>query len=296
MSPSQDPAALLTEVDDRLCVALPEAVCELDHDDAWQLLIVTILSAQARDAVINEIRPALFERWPTPADLAKAPQDEVELVVKRSGYFRNKAKAIRECAQAIVERHGGEVPQTHAELVALPGASHKTANLVLGIAFGVASGIVVDTHVSRVSERLGLVKPGAKPPAIEARLTTLVPEDRWIGVSHRLILHGRHVCQASTPDCARCAINELCPSRKLAPIDDWRTRATAEGRLFAVRGDRGKAGWGGQASRAEVLGFAAEPALSFGFAEPSPSAAAPSKRGGRADVGYAKVEEDEDDF
>ena len=145
-----NPGALLSEVDERLAVALPQAVCELDHDDPWQLLVVTILSAQAKDSVINEIRPELFERWPRPADLAAAPQEDVEVVVKRSGYFRNKAKAIRECAQAIVDRHGGEVPQTHEQLVALPGASHKTANLVLGIAFGIASGIVVDTHVARL--------------------------------------------------------------------------------------------------------------------------------------------------
>ncbi|MFO7564531.1 MAG: endonuclease III [Enhygromyxa sp.] len=243
MSPTTDPAALLAEVDDRLSVALPEASCELDHDDPWQLLVVTILSAQAKDAVINEIRPVLFERWPTPAELAAAPQEEVEVVVKRSGYFRNKAKAIRACAQAIVERHGGEVPRTHEELVALPGASHKTANLVLGIAFGVASGIVVDTHVARVSARLGLVEAKAKPEAIEKRLCGLVPSERWIGISHRLILHGRHVCQASNPDCARCAINELCESRQGPAADDWRTRAEAEGRLFAVRGDRAAAGW-----------------------------------------------------
>lgn len=238
------PSELLAEVNERLAVALPQAMCELDHDDAWQLLIVTILSAQAKDAVINEIRPELFRRWPTPADLAAASQEDVEIVVKRSGYFRNKAKAIRECAQAIVERHGGEVPRTHEELVALPGASHKTANLVLGIAFGVASGIVVDTHVSRVSERLGLVKAKQKPEQIEAKLCDLAPQDTWIDVSHRLILHGRHVCQAANPDCGRCAINELCPSHTTAPQGGWRERAEAEGRLFAVRGDRGAAGWG----------------------------------------------------
>jgi endonuclease III len=243
MTEHLDPAALLTEVDDRLSVALPQAVCELDHDDPWQLLVVTILSAQAKDSVINEIRPGLFERWPTPAELATAAQDEVEVVVKRSGYFRNKAKAIRECAQAIVERHAGEVPQTHAELVALPGASHKTANLVLGVAFGVASGIVVDTHVARVSERLGLVKAKAKAEAIEKRLCELSPRERWIGLSHRLILHGRHVCKAKGPDCARCAINELCASRLGPAHDGWRERAEAEGRLFAVRGDRAAAGW-----------------------------------------------------
>lgn len=281
MSRTDNHGALLAEVDDRLSVALPEAACELDHDNAWQLLIVTILSAQAKDSVINEIRPELFQRWPTPADLARAPQDEVEVVVKRSGYFRNKAKAIRECAQAIVERHHGEVPRTHEQLIALPGASHKTANLVLGIAFGVASGIVVDTHVARVCERLGVVKQNASPETIEKQLCDRVAEDRWIGISHRLILHGRHVCQASEPDCARCAINELCASRRMPADDDWRTRAAAEGRLFAVRGDRDRAGWGPKSKRP-----APEPGSSFASepnhepAEPtiasSPSRAAPA--------------------
>jgi endonuclease-3 len=235
--------ARLSEVDERLAVALPHAVCELDHDDPWQLLVVTILSAQAKDSVINEIRPALFERWPRAADLARAAQEDVEIVVKRSGYFRNKAKAIRECAQAIVDRHGGEVPKTHEELVALPGASHKTANLVLGIAFGLASGIVVDTHVARVSERLGLVAPNKKPEQIEATLCKLLPSERWIDVSHRLILHGRHVCHSQNPECSRCAINELCEARTAPALGSWRERAEAEGQLFAVRGDREAAGW-----------------------------------------------------
>lgn len=241
--PNANAGALLTDVDDRLAVALPRAMCELDHDDPWQLLVVTILSAQAKDSVINEIRPALFERWPRPADLAKAPQEEVEVVVKRSGYFRNKAKAIRECAEAIVARHHGEVPQTHEELIALPGASHKTANLVLGIAFGIPSGIVVDTHVSRVSERLGLVPPNKKPEQIEDALCKMLPKERWIDVSHRLILHGRHLCHPQQPDCTNCAINELCEARTAQPVGSWRERAEAEGQLFAVRGDRSAVGW-----------------------------------------------------
>jgi endonuclease III len=131
---------------------------------------------------------------------------------------------------------------------------------VLGIAFEVASGIVVDTHVARVSERLGLVKPNAKPEAIEKRLCELSPQERWIGISHRLILHGRHVCQASNPDCARCAINELCKSRQTAPNDDWRTRAEAEARLFAVRGDRAAAGWEpGEIRRSDAPPIPSEP-------------------------------------
>jgi endonuclease-3 len=283
MSPTDNPAALLAEVDDRLSVALPEPSCELDHDDAWQLLIVTILSAQAKDSVINEIRPELFARWPSPHALAEAPQDEVEVVVKRSGYFRNKAKAIRECAQAIAERHHGEVPRTHEQLVALPGASHKTANLVLGIAYGVASGIVVDTHVARVCERLGVVKANASPETIEKQLCGWVEQERWIGISHRLILHGRHVCQASEPDCGRCAINELCGSRRVPPSDDWRTRAEAEGRLFAVRGDRDRAGWDSKPGRS---GSAAPPS-SKSTPEPEPVVTSSPSR-------PAPVEDEED--
>ncbi|PRQ07782.1 endonuclease III [Enhygromyxa salina] len=278
-----DPASLLAEVNDRLALALPRAVCELDHDDPWQLLIVTILSAQAQDAVINEIRPALFERWPTPAALAAAPQEEVEVVVKRSGYFRNKAKAIRECAQGIVERHAGEVPQTHEQLVALPGASHKTANLVLGIAWGIASGIVVDTHVARVSARLGIVKSGTKPDKVEATLTKLVPREQWIDISHRLILHGRHVCKSKQPDCGSCAINELCPASEREPIDSWQIRAEREGQLFAVRGDRA------------AIGMAPIPASGSGSGSgsgPKPkSASKPGKRGSAA-----RATEDDNDF
>ena len=277
-----DPATLLTEVNDRLAPALPEASCELDHDDAWQLLIVTILSAQARDAVINEIRPALFERWPTPADLAAAPQEEVEVVVKRSGYFRNKAKAIRTCAQAVAERHGGEVPQTHEELIALPGASHKTANLVLGIAFGIASGIVVDTHVARVAARIGAVPPGKKPDKVEAALCKLVPQDAWIDISHRLILHGRHVCKSQGPDCGNCAINELCDSREREPSLDWRERAEREGQLFAVRGDRDAAGWPASPSPSK--------------AKAKPKAKTKAKVKAKAKPKPTRPAEDEDDF
>lgn len=234
-------APLLLEADDRLAHGMPHPQCELDHRNPWQLLVATILSAQAKDSVINEITPTLFERWPGPAELAAAPIEQIEEVVKRSGYFRNKAKAIRECAQALVERHGGEVPRDHEALIALPGASHKTANLVLGVAFGLASGIVVDTHVARVSERLGIVRE-SRPEAIEEALCKLVPRERWIDFSHRFILHGRHVCTASNPDCHACPIAELCPSREREPIGDWQTRSRDEGRLAAARGDRAAAG------------------------------------------------------
>ncbi|GEM_PF-1697092 len=237
-----DPADLLAEVDARLTAAMPDPACELDHSDPWELLVVTILSAQAKDAVINEIRPALFARWPDPAALADAPLDELEIVIKRSGYFRKKAKAIQACAAALVADHEGRVPQTHEALTALPGASHKTANLVLGVAFGVASGIVVDTHVARVSARLGLVPAGKRPPAIEAQLCALAPRDTWIALSHRLILHGRHLCTAIAPACPVCPLHELCPSSEAAPEGAWTERAADEGALVAVRGDRERAG------------------------------------------------------
>lgn len=284
MSLHPEPAALLAEVNARLALALPEPVCELDHDDAWQLLIVTILSAQARDAVINTIRPALFERWPTPADLANAELAEVEVVVKNSGYFRQKAKAIVSCAKDIVDKHGGEVPRTHEELIALQGASHKTANLVLGIAFGIPSGIVVDTHVARVSERLGLVKPKQKPPKIEARLCGNSDKEDWIDISHRLILHGRHVCKAKQPDCASCAINELCPEASAAPLGDWRERAEAEGRLFAVRGDRAAAGWASSSGGGSKQ------------AKKSPASASSSAALDSSPAPASAPQEDEDDF
>lgn len=234
-------APSLIEADDRLALGMPHPQCELDHRNPWELLVATILSAQAKDSVINEITPALFERWPGPAELAAAPIEAIEEVVKRSGYYRNKAKAIRECALALVERHGGEVPREHEALIALPGASHKTANLVLGVAFGLASGIVVDTHVARVSERLGILRE-SRPEVIEAQLCKLIPRERWIDFSHRFILHGRHVCTAANPACHACPLAELCPSREREPVGDWQTRSRDEGRLAAARGDRAAAG------------------------------------------------------
>lgn len=264
-----DPAALLADADDRLAHALPKPHCELDHRNPWELLIATILSAQAKDSVINEITPALFERWPGPAELARAPIEEIEVAVKRSGYFRNKAKAIHECAKAVVERHGGEVPADHDALINLPGASHKTANLVLGIAFGIASGIVVDTHVARVSERLGVVSE-KRPEAIEAKLVELVPRERWIDFSHRFILHGRYVCTASNPACRDCPINELCPSREFEPIGDWRERAEREGRLIAARGELSDSSSAQPRSSAPAPAAKPEPASARAPQRPAP--------------------------
>ena len=192
----------------RLRKAQPAPKVELDHENAWQLLVATILAARSNDRTINSITPTLFERWPTPADLAAAPQEEVEVVVKKSGFFRNKAKAIRKTAQAVVDDFGGEVPETMADLITLPGVARKTSNVVIASVFRKSVGIVVDLHVTRLVERLGITaeKDATK---IEALLCALFPKRSWVDVGHRLVLHGRHVCTARKPKCDRCPINEL---------------------------------------------------------------------------------------
>jgi endonuclease III len=196
----------------RLAAAIPEPRCELDHVDAWTLLIATILSAQSTDRTVNTVTPELFKRWPTPAALAAAPRAEVEQVVHRTGFFRNKAKAIQGASLAIAQQHDGQVPREMAALMELPGVARKTANVVLGVACRIASGIVVDTHVGRVARRLGLTA-AAKPEQVEQDLCALLPEDQWIDAGHRLLLHGRYVCLASQPRCEQCALAALCPSR-----------------------------------------------------------------------------------
>jgi endonuclease-3 len=225
----------VAELMERLAEAIPNPRCELDHSDAWTLLIATILSAQSTDKIINTVTPELFRRWPTPAALAAAPREEVEQAVHRTGFFRNKAKAIQECSRAIVERHGGEVPADMGELVKLPGVARKTANVVLGIAFGIPSGIAVDTHVVRISGLLGL-SHATKPEQIERDLCDRLPEQLWIEGGHRLLLHGRYLCTARKPDCVRCPINELCPSRQADPEGSWQQRAGHEQALVAASG------------------------------------------------------------
>ena len=219
-TPPPDVAALL----ERLAVAIPAPRCELDHDSPWTLLIATILSAQSTDRTVNTVTPELFRRWPTPAALAAAERAEVEQVVHRTGFFRNKAKAIQGCSQAIATEHGGEVPPDMAALCALPGVARKTANVVLGIAFGIAAGVVVDTHVTRVAQRLGL-SASDDPERIEQDLCAALPRERWIDGSHRLLLHGRYVCTARAPRCGQCALNELCAARTQPPAGTWRDRA-----------------------------------------------------------------------
>ncbi|MCC6621827.1 MAG: endonuclease III [Deltaproteobacteria bacterium] len=197
-------------VDERLAETTPHPVVELDFTSAWQLLVATILAAQSTDKMINTITPVLFARWPTPADLAAADLAEVEEVVKSSGFFRQKAKTIVAAANKIVADFGGEVPTDIDALVTVPGVGRKTANVVLGAAYRIASGVVVDTHVTRVAARLGLTKE-VDPERIEADLMKVFPRDRWIDVSHRLILHGRYVCRARSPDCDACALADACP-------------------------------------------------------------------------------------
>jgi endonuclease-3 len=230
-------AAPAAEVAERLAKAVPEPVCELKHKNGFQLLIATILSAQSTDKTVNAVTPALFERWPTPAALAAAEQEEVETMVKRTGFFRNKAKAIRGTAAALVASHGGEVPRTLDEMVGLPGVARKTANVVLGTAYGIASGFVVDTHVARVARRLELTEHD-DPRDIEADLSALFPREQWVDMGHRILLHGRYTCLAKIPMCAACPLNELCPSREGGPEHTWQERARGE----AIRVADGMAG------------------------------------------------------
>lgn len=197
------------EIEHRLTHAMPEPRVELDHANAWQLLIATILSAQSTDRRVNMVTPALFARFPTPADLGNADPSEVETLVKSTGFFRNKAKAIRAASHAIAEQFGGEVPRTLDELVTLPGVARKTANVVLGGAYRLPSGIPVDTHAGRVSRRLGLSRH-EDPVKVEQDLCSLFAPTSWVDMGHRLILHGRYVCLARKPGCPSCLIRDLC--------------------------------------------------------------------------------------
>ena len=227
------------EIARRLARAIPETRPELWHRSPWELLVATILSAQSTDRTINRVVPGLFERYPSPEALAEAPIEQLEQVVRPTGYYRQKARRIREVSRLLVERHGGQVPRSIEELTALPGVARKTANVVLGAAFGIASGIVVDTHVGRVSRRLGLTEH-KDPVKVERDLCAIFPKRQWIGVSHRLVLHGRYVCTARKPTCHRCPIAELCPSAEDAPQGRWTERAAWERDL--VRAGRARSG------------------------------------------------------
>jgi endonuclease-3 len=221
------------EVATRLKRALPDPSCELRHENAWQLLVATILSAQSTDRRVNEVTPALFARYPTPAALGDAPQEKVEALVRSTGFYRNKAKSIRGASSLIASRYGGEVPRTIEALCELPGVARKTANVVLGTAYRIATGIVVDTHVARVAGRLGLTGE-SDPTKIEAALIALFTKRSWIDIGHRLLLHGRYVCLAKRPLCESCCLNEICPAAAAPPEGSTADRARAEAEKVAA--------------------------------------------------------------
>ncbi len=201
-------AAILRGLDE----TCPEAVCALTHRSPWELLAATILSAQCTDVRVNMVTPELFRRFPTPAAMAKATLPELEALVKTTGFFRNKAKSLKGAAEKITKEFGGRVPETLDELITIPGAARKTANVVLGVCFDKAEGVVVDTHVFRISRRLELAK-GDTPQKVEQELMKILPADRWISFSHQIIHHGRKVCDARKPKCGECNLEQVCRSK-----------------------------------------------------------------------------------
>jgi endonuclease-3 len=192
----------------------PEAECALPFANPFELLVATILSAQSTDKTVNQIAPALFKKYPAPATMAKANINELEELIRPSGFFHNKAKNLQACAAAVANEHHGEVPRTMEELIALPGVGRKTANVVLGNAFGINAGVVVDTHIQRLSQRLGFTQE-ENPEKIERDLMRIVPQEEWTIFAHRMIQHGRHVCQARQPKCNECLLAPECPSRQI---------------------------------------------------------------------------------
>lgn len=187
----------------------PDATCALTHRNPWELLVATILSAQCTDKRVNEVTPGLFAKYPTPKDFAAARQEVLADDIRSTGFFNNKSKSLIGAAKKVVEEFGGRVPRTLEELITVPGAARKTANVVLGTAYGIASGVVVDTHVHRVSRRLDLTKQN-DPVKIEQDLIRVIPEDRWILFAHQLIHHGRTLCIARKPKCLECRLNPVC--------------------------------------------------------------------------------------
>jgi len=201
-------AAILKALDE----AYPNAECALIHRSPWELLVATILSAQCTDVRVNLVTPELFRRFPTPSAMAKATLPQLEALIRTTGFYHNKAKSIQGTARKVVEEFGGQVPQTLTELITLPGVARKTASVVLGVCFGKAEGVVVDTHVFRISRRLGLAK-GDTPEKVEQELMHILPQSRWIGFSHQIIHHGRAVCVARKPKCERCNLEQLCTAK-----------------------------------------------------------------------------------
>ncbi len=201
-------AAILKALDE----AYPDAVCALSHRTPWELLVATILSAQCTDVRVNMVTPELFRRFPTPAAMAKASLPELEELIRTTGFFRNKAKSIQGAAKKITEQFGGKVPETLAELITVPGAARKTANVVLGVSYGKAEGVVVDTHVFRIARRLDLTK-SETAEKVEQDLMKVIPQDHWIRFSHQVIHHGRQICIARKPKCDQCNLETLCKSK-----------------------------------------------------------------------------------
>jgi len=211
---SAELAAHALEILARLKREYPDAHCELDFETPLQLLIATILSAQCTDKRVNMVTPELFRAFPTAHDLAAAEPERLEEMIRSTGFFRNKTKSLIGMSAAVTELHGGEVPRTMAELVLLPGVGRKTANVVLGNAFGTNEGVVVDTHVGRLVVRLGLTNE-TDPVKVEQILMRLIPRDDWTLISHLLIFHGRRVCIARAPRCGECVLNDICPSSRV---------------------------------------------------------------------------------
>ncbi len=210
-------AARAATIVERLQRAYPNATCSLTFSTPLELLVATILSAQCTDERVNAVTPTLFQTYRTAADYAFAPPEELEAAIKSTGFYRNKARHIQAACRLIVERHDGEVPRGMAELTDLPGVARKTANVVMGNAYGVVEGVVVDTHVGRVARRLGLTASD-DPVRVEADLMAALPPAEWLNFSHRVIAHGRAVCKAQRPLCPDCTLNDICPSSTVAAV------------------------------------------------------------------------------
>ena len=223
---------------DRLRNAYPDAACALQHENPFQLLVATILSAQCTDARVNMVTPVLFARFPDAAAMSQASQAELEEIIRSTGFYRNKAKAIRAASERLVETFGGTVPRSMDELLTLAGVARKTANVVLGVGYGLAEGVVVDTHVHRIARRLRLSN-GRSPEEVEQDLMRILPEEEWIHFAHLLIFHGRRTCEARKPNCIECPVVDLCPS---APYflggqkPPWERGAAAPRRVARAKG------------------------------------------------------------
>ena len=199
----------IAEILKRLRAAYPDAVCALNHRNAWELMVATILSAQCTDVRVNMVTPTLFKLYPTPKAMAKAPAAAIEEIIRSTGFFRNKTKSLLGAAQLITQKYGGEVPQTMEELLKVPGVARKTANVVLGSWYKIADGVVVDTHVYRIARRLDLTT-AETAEKVEEDLMRVIPQDRWIDFSHELIHHGRAICIARKPRCIDCPLENIC--------------------------------------------------------------------------------------